>query len=107
MWKWASTKGGVQRLVCGGLQAGRDFDKVSILHGQRHTGAAVGEGGVGDQKIEHVRGFQRTVGRRIPERSAGLCKAVTRRWPERAITGRHGPSSALPIRTLRGGHATQ
>ena len=45
--------GGVHGFVGGGGEAGRDFDDAAVLDGDGHAGAAVGEGGVGDEEVEH------------------------------------------------------
>jgi len=40
---------GVERLGGGCIEAGRDFCDAAVLHGDRHAGAAVGQGGVSDE----------------------------------------------------------
>jgi hypothetical protein len=43
----------IQLFVRRCVQARCDFGDAAALHGNRHAGAAVGEGGVGDEEVEH------------------------------------------------------
>ncbi len=45
----------VQLLVGRGVQAGRQLGDAAVLHRDGHAGAAVGQGGVGDQQVQHLR----------------------------------------------------
>ena len=62
MWKCASTNGGVSSwpsastLSAGRrVEPGRHLGDAAACHGDRHAGAAVGQGGVGDEQVEHQR----------------------------------------------------
>src|SRR5690606_41391735 len=45
--------GGIDGFVRGRLQALGHLDDAAVLHGDRHAGAPVGQGGVGDQQVKH------------------------------------------------------
>ena len=47
----------VQKVCRRCVQRGRDFDNLSVQNGNRHAGAAIGQGSVVDQKIQHGEGL--------------------------------------------------
>ncbi|MDT4818852.1 hypothetical protein FQZ97_519530 [compost metagenome] len=88
---------GVERLVRGCGQAGHDLGDAVVLYGNRHAGAAVGEGGVGDEEVEHRWGvFFRGALSACAARGSGIALRPARpRW-SRGAACRRGPSRPWP-----------
>ena len=57
---WAEQQAaGIHGVMGWGLQTLADFGDFSILHGNRHIAAAIGQTGVGDEQIQHQFSFVR------------------------------------------------